>query len=218
MKPYVYKILSKNNEYYFGVRWDYKSTPNEDLWKDYFTSSTLVHELIQKNGIDYFNKEILFIFESKEEALNKEVELIKSSINDEKCLNRSCGKCTIWDDNLKKKMVDSRKKYFKENKDVLKKLSDSKKGNKNHNFNCPPWRNVLGNKKSWIKAKQIYNDYIIENWDLNKRKFGRSFLIRRYNIVCGSARKMIDLLKNNWNPHLDDDYKDFYETEVDKVK
>ena len=71
MKPYVYKITSKNNEYYFGVRWDYKSTPQEDLWKEYFTSSTLVHELIQKNGKEYFYIEILFLFESKEDALNK---------------------------------------------------------------------------------------------------------------------------------------------------
>lgn len=214
MKPYVYKITSINNEYYYGVRWDYSNSPELDLWKKYFTSSTLVHELIQKNGEDYFKTEILFVLDSKEDALNKEIELIKSSINDEKCLNRACGKCTIWDDNLKKKMAKNLKNYYKENLAVLKKCSDYKKGNKNPNYGCPPWRNVLGNKKSWIKAIDIYNDYVVENWNLNKRKFGRTFLIKRYKIVCGSARKMIDLLKKGWNPHQDKDYQEFLKSQL----
>lgn len=221
MKPYVYKVLSKNNEYYFGVRWNYKSTPQEDLWKEYFTSSTLVHELIQKNGKDYFSVEILFLFESREDALNKEIELIKSSINDEKCLNRACGKCTIWDNNLKKKMAENLKNYYKKNKDIVKKCSDAKKGNKNHNFGCPPWRNVLGHKNSWLKAIDIYSDYVIENWPIsvkNNKTYGRTFLCRRYGIVVGTARKLLLLLKSGWNPYQDKDYQEFLKSQLTSEK
>lgn len=217
MNPYVYKITSKNNEYYFGVRWDYKSTPREDLWNEYFTSSTLVHELIQKNGKEYFDTEILFLFESKEDALNKEIELIKSSMKDDKCLNRACGKCTIWDDNLKKKMTENLKNYYKENKDIIKKFSDAKKGDKNPNFGCPPWRNGLSHKKSWIKAIDIYNDYIVENWPIfgkNKKSYGRVFLTKRYNIVTGTARKLLILLQNGWNPYQDKDYQKFLKSQL----
>ena len=80
-------------------------------------------------------------------------------MKDDKCLNRACGKCTIWDDNLKKKMTENLKNYYKENKDVIKKFSDAKKGDKNPNFGCPPWRNGLSHKKSWVKVIDIYNDY-----------------------------------------------------------
>jgi hypothetical protein len=217
MKSYVYKITSKNKEYYFGVRWGYISTPQQDLWKDYFTSSTLVHELIQKNGKEYFDAEILFLFDSKEDALNKEIELIKSSMKDDKCLNRACGKCTIWDDNLKKKMTENLKNYYKENKDVIKKFSDAKKGDKNPNFGCPPWRNGLSHKKSWVKAIDIYNDYVVENWPIfgkNKKSYGRVFLTKRYNIVTGTARKLLILLQNGWNPYQDKDFQEFLKKQL----
>jgi hypothetical protein len=61
------------------------------------------------------------------------------------------------------------------------------------------------------KMTIIFNDYLKEKWDFNKRGYGRNLLIRRYDIVQGTARCLIKFLKNNWNPYLDDDYFLFLE-------
>lgn len=79
-------------------------------------------------------------------------------------------------------------------------------GEKNHNFKKKPWRNVNSNIDSWKKVISIYNDFLSENWDLNKYGYGRFYLMNRYQIVQGTARNFIKLIKNNWNPLLDTDY------------
>lgn len=61
---YVYKITNKiTNEFYIGYR--YKNQvlnidPENDLWINYFTSSTKIKSEIQKHGTDSFYTEILF--------------------------------------------------------------------------------------------------------------------------------------------------------------
>ena len=112
MLPYVYKLTSKNNEYYYGVRWAYSGNPEDDILINYFTSSSLVKEKINKNGVTYFSAEIVNVFESKNDALNYEYDLIKSSINDKNCLNKAMGKCAIWDENLKKQISETIKKKW----------------------------------------------------------------------------------------------------------
>lgn len=203
--PYVYKIESVNNEFYFGVRWNYNGSPENDLWKNYFTSSKTVKEKIQKNGYGYFTSYIIKTFDNIEDALNFEYSLIKENKTNKNCLNRAIGKCTIWNDELKKQVSNSLKKISL-NDDYRKKLSDRVKGEKNHNYGKKPWDNINSSIDSWKKIIDIYNDYIIENWDFNKYGSGRLFLIKRYGIAEGTARKFINLVKNNWNPLLDNDY------------
>jgi len=208
MKPYVYKIENTLKEYYYGVRWDYRGNPEDDLLIEYFTSSETVKKMIIDNGVEFFNGQILRVFNTKEEALEYEYNLIKNSINDEKCLNRAMGKCTIWNEELKKKVSESVKELWK-NPNYRKNYREKKSAEKNHNFGLKPWKNVNSDLESWKKSIIIYNDYIIEKWDLNKYGFGRFYLIKRYGIKQGSARKMIDLFREGWNPHTDLDYLNF---------
>lgn len=204
-KPYVYKIQNKFGEFYFGVRWDYSGEPEEDILINYFTSSSLIKELLIKNGVDYFDAEIIKTFDNKKDALNFEYSLIKENIEDKKCLNRALGKCTIWDEKLKTQVSNSVKKLFN-NPDYVEMRRELSRGSKNHNFGRKPWRNVRSNIHCWMLALQIYQDYVVENWDFRKYGYGRHFLMKRYNIVQGTSRKIITLLKNNWNPFLDKDY------------
>lgn len=206
--PYIYKITSINKEYYYGIRWDYNGEPQDDFWKKYFTSSDTIHEIIKLRGKTYFTPEILFVFGDIPTAQNKEIELIKPSIGDPLCLNKACGKCAIWDDEMKTRMVKNLNKFYKENPKL--KARFAMPGNKNPNYNLNPWRNVNGCKHSWKKAIQIYSDMLAENWDLSKRKYGRFMLMRRYKLAQGSARKMLDLFKKRWNPNCDGDYLKFF--------
>ena len=114
MKPYVYKLTGKDGSFYFGVRWYYETTPEEDLFKNYFTSSNSVKKIIEEEGLNFFKTEILQVFETKEDALQYEYNLIKGSLNDNLCLNRSLGKCTIWNDELKSRLSESMKKRWKD--------------------------------------------------------------------------------------------------------
>jgi hypothetical protein len=209
MKPYVYKVENTLREYYYGVRWDYQGNPEDDLLIEYFTSSEIVKKMIFDNGVKFFNGQILKLFDTKEEALGYEYNLIKNSINDEKCLNRAMGKCTIWNEELKKKVSDSIKELWK-NPNYRQNYKEKKSSEKNHNFGLRPWKNVNSDLDSWKKSIIIYNDYIGEKWDLGKYGFGRFYLIKRYGIKQGSARKMIELFKEGWNPHTDLDYLNFF--------
>jgi len=203
--PYVYKIINKNNEFYFGVRWSYEGTPNTDLWKNYFTSSSLIKKIISKEGIDFFTPIIIKVFENKEDALKLEYDLIKENFNKQECLNRALGKCTIWDETLRKKVSESVKKLWK-NEEYRLRGSMKSSGINNHNFKINPWRNVNSDIKSWKLVVEIYKDSIIEKWDFSVYGFGRAFLVKKYGIAQGTARSFIKLMKNNWNPLLDSDF------------
>ena len=76
-------------------------------------------------------------------------------------------------------------------------------------YNLKPWKNVNSDIESWKKILEIYNDYISEKWNFNKYGFGRLYLQKRYNIAQGTARTFMKLIKNNWNPLLDNDFLAF---------
>lgn len=208
MKPYVYKITNKEGCYYYGARWAYDGEPEDDLFVNYFTSSTLIHEMIEIKGIDFFETEIITITDSHRKCLDIEYELIKKNFDDSKCLNRAIGKCTIWDDKLKKQVSNSVSKLW--DKDSHRNnFSEKNSGDKNHNYKKPPWRNVNGDKQNWYKAKEIYNDFIKESWDFNKYGMGRYYLIKRYKISQGMSRSLISKLKSGWIPTEDNDFIDY---------
>jgi hypothetical protein len=208
MRPYVYKLENLDGEFYYGVRWDYEGEPENDLLKEYFSSSVTVKKMISENGINYFKGTILKLFETKEQALDYEYTLIKESINNDKCLNRAMGKCTIWNDELKKKVSESVKELWK-NPEFRQNYKLKRSAENNHNFGKKPWKNVNSDLESWKKAIIIFKDYQNEKWDLNKYGFGRFFLIKRYGIKQGSARKLVNLLREGWNPYDDLDYLNF---------
>lgn len=63
-EAYVYKVTNKiTGQFYHGSRANNiakERTPEEDLWKFYFTSSKVVKRLLEEYGIDSFIVEILY--------------------------------------------------------------------------------------------------------------------------------------------------------------
>lgn len=87
MKHIVYKITNLiNNKYYIGVH----STNN--IYDNYMGSGNLIKDAIKKYGVSVFIKEILYIYDTRKEALNKEYELVNIKIiNDINCYNIAIG-------------------------------------------------------------------------------------------------------------------------------
>lgn len=82
----VYKILNLiTNEYYIGVH--KTSNPNDS----YMGSGILIRKAIKDFGLENFQKEILFSYEEKKDAYDKEKELLVNLLNDNLCLNLSEG-------------------------------------------------------------------------------------------------------------------------------
>jgi hypothetical protein len=69
MKPFTYYLYHKPTGLkYYGTRYSKQCDPT-DLWTTYFTSSSLVKELIKAHGADSFVFKVRKIFETPEQAL-----------------------------------------------------------------------------------------------------------------------------------------------------
>lgn len=74
---YVYKIINNNpsdeRQYYIGVRTAKGCTPDKDT--EYWGSSKYLKESINEIGLENFSKEILSIWNTREEAVAEEIRL-----------------------------------------------------------------------------------------------------------------------------------------------
>lgn len=71
MKHIVYKIMNNlNSKIYIGVH------STEDVSDSYMGSGVNIKKSIAKHGVENFSKDILFIFDSYDEMLAKEAELV----------------------------------------------------------------------------------------------------------------------------------------------
>ena len=129
---YVYKVTNKiTGQFYFGSRTNNVAkgrTPEEDLWKYYFTSSKIVKALIEEYGIDSFDIEILLKDEQYETCFWEEQKLIFESKDNPKRLNKAyvnpvTGKHVLTTFNETLEQKNSR----------AQKISASKKGKFNSN-------------------------------------------------------------------------------------
>jgi len=94
MIPYTYLLKHiPTNKYYYGVRFRRCCNPN-DLWVNYFSSSTKVKGLIKKYGKKSFIFEIRKTFKSKQAAINWENKVLKRMkvVQREDFLNQSDNK------------------------------------------------------------------------------------------------------------------------------
>jgi hypothetical protein len=66
--PYTYIIKCPNGKQYYGVRWNNKVSPEEDLWKVYFTSSTYVESLREQYDDSQFIATVDKVFETSDDA------------------------------------------------------------------------------------------------------------------------------------------------------
>lgn len=89
----VYKTINRiNNRYYVGVH------RTKDINDRYLGSGILLKVAIKKYGKENFTKEILAIFDSYEEAFNKEREIVTLELIEKgECYNLHCGGDGNWD-------------------------------------------------------------------------------------------------------------------------
>lgn len=82
IKYTVYKTVNKvNGKFYIGVH------KTSDPMDEYLGSGTVILRAIQKYGVSSFVKEILFEYETQEEAWAKEYELVKLHQGNPLCYN-----------------------------------------------------------------------------------------------------------------------------------
>lgn len=141
MEAYTYIVFCiPTNQYYYGVRWGNKVSPEKDLWIKYFTSSKLVKQLISKYGKDSFKTSVRKIFVSKEEAISWEESVLKRLKvlkNPSLWLNRCISKAIRYDIHPRKDSSHSESTKSKIanalqgrtlNNDVKLKMSIARKG------------------------------------------------------------------------------------------
>lgn len=90
---YTYHLYHiPTDKHYYGVRYGKGCSPDE-LWKSYFSSSTLVHKLIEEYGQDSFVFSVRKVFETSEQAVAWESRfLLKvNAQHNDKWLNRHNG-------------------------------------------------------------------------------------------------------------------------------
>jgi hypothetical protein len=144
---YVYKITHiESGQTYFGSRVanvGQGKSPEQDFWIRYFTSSTVITEMVEKFGKDAFITEILYRDADLDEVFWTEQDIIKENINDPLCLNqhykdRSLGH-KIWSTHGKEpanKGLPSPQRGIKVSPERLEKQTVNRKGK---NLGQVPW-------------------------------------------------------------------------------
>lgn len=160
MRHIIYKVTNiVNNKYYIG----YHKTDN--IHDDYYGSGKLLKTALNKYGKKNFNKEILFIFDNKEQALLKEFELVNDiTINDVNSYNLKIGGEGGWDyiNNVLKDDLEYRKAIYIKSSNSLK--ESFKSGKLDHLKKAM----VERNKKMWIEGKNASEDSFYKNRKLSQ--------------------------------------------------
>lgn len=112
MKPYTYLIKHRpTGKVYYGFRCANKTEPHEDLWKQYFTSSSKIQQLIEETGVDSFDIEIRRVFESKEQAVLWETKVLRRCkvLEDDRWINQNVAGYIVPTQESRKKISDFHK-------------------------------------------------------------------------------------------------------------
>jgi hypothetical protein len=130
---FLYRVINVENEkYYIGVH----STDNLD--DGYLGSGTRLKKSIQYHGRKLHKREILEFFESREDAYNRESEVVNENLlEDHKCLNLSLGGIGLAKEEYArlfgKKGNESFKKRITEDEEFRKSFVEkAKESNKNN--------------------------------------------------------------------------------------
>lgn len=140
----VYKVTNNiNNKYYIGLH------KTEDPYDSYLGSGHLITAAIKKYGIKNFSKEILFIFNTLEEAALKEAELVNP--NNSLSYNLKSGGLGGWD--------YCNEKQF--NKQYGTRTDITKEKMKNNHWSKSKFRNEVITSYSTKNCKKIIVDGIL---------------------------------------------------------
>ena len=137
---YTYLIKCPNDKFYYGYRAANETSPEDDLWNHYFTSSKVIQELREQYGDDEFIATVDKTFETAEEAFEYEKNFLieNDCVKSDDWLNQAC--FPVFADNKGKKKPERseehRRKISEANKgkklseETKRKLSEAKKGMK----------------------------------------------------------------------------------------
>lgn len=126
--PFTYIItFLPTGQKYYGVRTKRGCHPTQ-LWNSYFTSSKVVHQLIEQHGCDAFEVEIRKTFSTKEQALLWEHRFLKkvNAARNPKFLNQNNGDRKFYGGGVPK--------GFRHSDDARRRMSINSSGEKNPNY------------------------------------------------------------------------------------
>lgn len=204
MVYYIYKITNKiNARYYIGVHYG-------ELDDSYMGSGKALRRAINRYGIENFEKQVLESFHSKEDAYNREKDLVKTVRDDKLSYNLKKGGQGGWDfindngfhlgdNNIMRKSAEMREKLSMKGKERFKNdLEYRKKILKN--IEKATEASAAANRgrkrpEHSHKLKQYYKDGIMEN-NLPLRTnstfklidpFGKEYIIDDLSEFCSNA-------------------------------
>lgn len=192
----IYKITNQlNGKIYIG----YHST--EDLNDNYLGSGKILKRAIEKNGLENFTKEILYVFPSKEEALDKEKELVNEAfVQRDDTYNMKIGGEGGWDHThsdpiISKKRKHAIKKAFENGKMKGWQLTDEQRSEigqksflgKNHTLEA---RRKIGEAQ---KLEESVVQTRIDDFNNIEKKYGyKSKLAKKWNISHTQVNRFIN--------------------------
>jgi hypothetical protein len=132
LQAYVYKVTNKETgQFYYGSRTNNVKkgrTPEEDLWKYYFTSSKRIKDMIEDYGIDSFEVEIVYRDVNYDKCFWEEQRLIIEYKENKLSLNQ-----TYIDPKTRKRALGTHYETKKERDVRILKIRENKKGRFNSN-------------------------------------------------------------------------------------
>lgn len=150
----VYKTTNKiNGKTYIGM---HKTTnPNDD----YLGSGKMLQRAFEKYGIENFKKEVLYVFDNRQEMILKEKELVNDAfVNSEKTYNLACGG-----------NGGNLIKHLPEEKQTLRAEKISKNLKKTLSKRSNEERKLIGEKISHSKKRSKATNKAIQNIADNRR-------------------------------------------------
>jgi hypothetical protein len=152
MKPYTYLIKHRpTGKVYYGFRCANKTEPHDDLWKQYFTSSSKIQQLIEETVKESFDIEIRRVFETKEQAVLWETKVLRRCkvLEDNRWINQNVAGYIVPTEESRKKISDYHKDKPK-SEDHKQKLSASQKGKPKNSqvYKSPEYRELMSKLKS----------------------------------------------------------------------
>jgi len=187
----IYKTTNlTNDKIYIG----YHST--EDLNDTYLGSGKALNQAIKRDGLENFTKEILYIFPTKEEALDKEAELVNESFVASRAnYNLKIGGEGGWDHTWNsEKRFEAIRKSFKEGRSIGWNLTDEQRSKIGKSSFKGKKHSIESRKK--IGDSQRLNPELVEQRieDFNniEKKYGYiSRLAKQWQISHTSVRRFL---------------------------
>jgi len=113
---YTYRIDCPNGKSYYGYRSANKTSPEDDLWQHYFTSSKVIAELREQYSDDEFIATVDKTFETAEEARAYEEKYLTE---------HNCVSSNKW-----LNLANGGKEWNSSKEETRRKISEAAKGNK----------------------------------------------------------------------------------------